>query len=207
MAQDYGTMKRRILRELNRSDLTSDASRAVHTAIEFYADRRFWFNEERWDASTSAGQQYYPMPAGFRDIDELSVHINQNDYLLFRRHWQDIEDFSVSPNTYTGYPTDYAVQRNELRLYPAPNDSYKMTMTGLTNLAELSSDSVSNAWMTYGEEMIRSRACVDLIENLLQDYDEPRSQLYRRREMEAFQNLKMESNRRIATGKSRKARW
>lgn len=124
---DYVTLQRRIWHELDRSDITADAQAAIQTAIRFYAHRRFYFNEERWTASTVANQEYYAVPLNFRNIDTLKLTVNANSYLLTERTWAEIENWAIAASTFTGYPSDFAMQRNEIRLYPIPNAAYTMT--------------------------------------------------------------------------------
>lgn len=204
---NYGTMTTRILNELDRDDITAEVQTAIQTAIKYYASHRFFFNEERWLASTTASQEYYPLPNNFKEIDTIRLTASDNNYLLHRRHWDEMEELAVDASTYEGYPTDYTIFRNELRLYPVPNASYKMQLSGQKDLAGLSADSTTNDWMTTAEELIRSRAAADVLENILQDYDGPRVTLYKTRERDTFRNLKDESYSRVATGRSRKRRW
>ncbi len=204
---DYITLQRRIWNELDRTDITAVAQDAIKTAIRHYAWQRLFFNEERWTSTTVADQEFYAFPSDFRDIDSLRVTVSDNDYVLFRRDWSTLEDWVINPGTYTGFPTDYAIFRNELRLYPVPNGAYTLHLSGQRDLSALENDSDTNDWLTHGEELIRSRACADLIENIIQDYDEPRSVLYKRREADALDALRRESTIRLSTGRSRKARW
>lgn len=204
---DYVTMQRRIWRELDRDDITAVAQDAIQSAIRFYAGQRFWFNEDRWTATTSTNVEYYSFPQNFRDVDTLNITVGQNRYTLLRRTWAYLEDIARNTQNYRGYPTDYAVYRNELRLYPIPPDQYTLELAGQADLMDLSSDTTTNAWMVHGEEMIRSRACADILETYTQDYDNPRIQVYRQRESDNFQRLRMESNKRLSTGRVRKSLW
>lgn len=204
---DYVTMQRRIWRELDRNDITSVAQDAIQSAVRFYGGQRMWFNEQRWTASTSTSVEYYSLPNEFREVDTINITVNTNQYPLRRRSWAEIDEAAQPANLYSGYPTEYAIQRNELRLYPIPNAQFTLVLSGQSDLTELSSDAATNAWMVHGEELIRSRACADILETYTQDYDNPRIAVYRNREQENFLRLRMESNKRLATGKVRKRRW
>lgn len=202
---DYITMQRRIWRELDREDITAVAQDAIVSAVRFYAGQRFWFNEQKWTATTSTDVEYYSLPNNFRDVDTVNITVGQNRYSLLRRQWSYIDDIARNSQNYRGYPTDFCVYRNELRVYPIPNEAYVLELSGQADLAELSADAVSTAWMVHGEELIRSRACADLLETYLQDYEGPRIQVYREREKDNFLRLRMESNKRLATGRVRKS--
>ncbi len=204
---DFITMQRRIWRELDRNDITSVAQDAIRSAVRFYSGQRFWFNEQRWTASTSTSIEFYSFPNEFRDVDTLNIRVNTNRYPLIRRTWNELDEFAQSADLYSGYPTEYAIQRNELRLYPVPNAQFELTLSGQSDLSELTADASSNAWMVHGEELIRARACVDILETYTQDYDNPRISVYRNREQENFLRLRMESNKRLSTGRVRKRRW
>lgn len=200
-------MQRRIWRELDRDDITAVAQDAINSAIRFYAGQRFWFNEERWTATSATSVEFYSLPPNFRDVDTINITVDQNRYTLLRRQWSYLEDIARNTQNYRGYPTDYCIYRNELRLYPIPQGEYVMELSGQADLADLSADAASNPWMVHGEELIRSRACADVLETYTQDYDNPRIQVYRSREADNFQRLRMESNKRLSTGRLRRSLW
>lgn len=205
---DYITMQRRIWRELDRDDITAPVQDAIQSAVKFYTGQRFWFNEQRWTASTSTGIEYYSLPNDFREVDTINISTQSNNrYQLRRRSWAELDAFAQSPGQLTGYPSDYAIQRNELRVFPVPNGQFAMELSGQGDLTDLSADAATNAWMVHGEELIRSRACVDILETYTQDYDSPRIDVYRRREQENFNRLKIESNKRMSTGTVRRSLW
>lgn len=199
---DLGTMENRVSDELNRTDMTAYARTAIQTAIKHYEGTRFWFNEGRSTASTVADQEWYDMPSDFREIDSLKITINDNDYVLNERHYSEIENWAITPSAYTGYPTDYCIYNDQLRLYPAPNDVYTLSISYWKDLTDIATATDSNAWMVEAEELIRSRVEADLCFRVIRDFE--RAQGFKTLETEALNRLLAETGRRTTTGYSKR---
>ena len=199
---DLGTMENRIADELNRTDMTSHARTAILTAVKHFEGERFWFSEERATASTVASQEWYDLPTDFRGVDSITVTINNNAYPLIERTYNELEDWNISSSTYTGYPTDFAIYNDQLRLYPIPNDAYTLTISYIKNLSSLATATDTNAWMVEAEELIRSRAESDVCMRVIRDFE--RAQGFKLLEQEALKRLLRESNRRTSTGFTRR---
>jgi len=200
---DYGTMTSRILDDMNRTDLTSQAQSAIKSAIAFYENRRFWFLEQRPTSNTVAGQEFYGLPSDFLDSDSLVLEVNNWTYPLHERRYNVLEDWFVKSATFTGYPTDYAIYDKQIRLYPIPNsDTYTFTLSYYKRLSSLGSDSDTNDWMTEGEELIRRRAEWTLNSGKLRDYDA--AQACKMLEQEALLQHERLTRARLLTGHTKK---
>jgi len=204
MADDFQTMKLRILDELTRTDLTSQAGLAINSAIAHYESERFWFNEARSTTNTVSGQEYYALPSDYIDTDVLSVVINNYSYVLPQRTHTQLEEWYVSNSSYTGYPRDHSIYEEQIRLYPIANGAYPLTLSYIKQLTSLSADADTNAWMTVGEgeELIRSRAEADMCARILQDLD--RAAIYKALETETYSKLHGKTNKRLMRGRSRR---
>src|SRR5210317_42232 len=141
-------MRNRILDDLNRTDLTSQAENAIKTAISFYEKNRFWFLEQRSETYTVNGQEYYPVPDNYLDIDSLVIEVNNYAYPLNKRSYGTLEDWFVKSSVFLSYPTDYALystgEQTEIRLYPVPNGEYKLTLSFFGSLDELQAETDTN---------------------------------------------------------------
>ena len=155
---DYGTMQARIGNELERSDTTSLGYIAseILSAIRHYETERFWFNEEVATTSTVADQSNYALPTDFIYDDHMTVTVSGRKYPVFPRTYQEIAD--VDETTFSGYPSIYAIHKEEFRLYPTPNGVYTLTHAYVKSLSSLSADADTNAWMVEAEPLIRARA-------------------------------------------------
>ena len=91
----FGTMTSRILDDLDRNDLTSQAQSAIKTAIAYYSSTRFWFLEQRATSTTVSGTEFYGLPADFYDEDSLVMEYNGYTYPLTKRHYSTTEDLSL----------------------------------------------------------------------------------------------------------------
>lgn len=207
----YGTMQTRVAGELNRTDLTSEIQDSILSAIKHYEGRRLWFNESIRTTTTTASDEYVDEPSDLSEIDSITITISSTKIPLKKRTWQYLEDLDVT-TTLTGQPREYALFDEQIRLYPIPDDTYTLTLSGGKKFATLSGDSDTNAWMTTGEELIRSRAVADVRANVMRDQAALQEQMtfvqhpegfICAREKGAFTRLKNESSQRTSVGKLR----
>lgn len=158
-----GTMRTRIAREMKRGDiLATDASviDAIVSAIGFYENERFFFNEFRDESfSAVASTAYQTLTITPVIIDSVKALIGTRDYPLISKTWGELE--AIDSGQFEGYPDYYAWHSDELRLYPPPNDSYTIKVSGVKILTEVSvsaTNATSNAWTTDAKDMIRLHA-------------------------------------------------
>jgi hypothetical protein len=181
---DYGTMKSRIAREIERDDRSTEVAEAIQSAIGLWDGTRFWFNEKVLSLNTVASQEYYAMSAlldsagaallsgeGLIEIDSFTLTYSNQPYPLNERTqgWMDM--MQATSATYTGQPSDYSIFGNQIRLHPIPDAVYSCTISGLSSLSTLSADGDTNAWMTSGEALIRNQAKVLLYRDIIRDMD------------------------------------
>ncbi len=168
----YGDMQTRIADELDRGDLTAQIKKAILSAIAFYERKKFYFTESSGTTfSTVIGQEFY----GSSDLAAIAtspmIDVLRGNYVglrvdLTKRAWEYIDDISVL-TTSKARPMDWAYRAQQIRLYPIPDAVYTMTIVHLPRLAALSADGDSNAWTNDAEELIRSRAKVDVMRNVI----------------------------------------
>lgn len=200
-----GDMKTRIADELSRSDLTSQIAKSITTAIAFYERKPFWFNDGLDTFSTVANQEYYSSSdlaaiATLVEIRSLRLTVNGSRYPIQKRPFTYIDKISVMP-TVTGWPNQYAYWNKQIRVYPIPQGVYTFTLAYIKRLTALSGDSDTNAWTDDAEVLIRTRAKIDLMVNVMR---EPNIQdeilLLRSQEQEQLSALRGETGSRGATG-------
>ncbi len=200
----FGTMVNRIADDMARSDVTAAAKAEINSAIRHYSTRRFWFLEARATVNTVDSQEFYTLPGDFMDIDSLVITVNSWTYSLIQRTYQALEDWFVQASTFTGYPTDFAIYDQQLRLYPVPNGAYQMTLSYLQRLEDLSATASTNSWMTEGEELIRARAESRLYVNRYRDFEA--AQAMQMVENDALSAMIRIQNQRIMTGSTKRRR-
>ena len=186
-------MTTRILSELNRTDLSSQAADAIKTAISYYGNDPWGFNETSTAISVVSGTYRYSLPADF--ITELAVAYDDSGYRypLFKISigtWD--ARFTTS---YQSEPQDYCLFADSILFQPTPYDSYSAVLTYVHSLPELS-DSASNPWTIECEEMIRMRATADLLENVIRGQDAAQQAIIcRARESEIYRRLRSKRER------------
>jgi len=166
-------LKTRIADELNRTDLTSQIALSIQSAIDFYGPESFWFQEERSTKNTADGQEYYSLPLDYISLNTIRVTVNNtNDYLLIERSNKYFEQAYNPATLYKGYPQDWTIYAQQLRLGPIPNGIYPMVIHYIKFLDDLGSDAESNAYTNrLVEQLIRFRAKGDIAANVIRDYN------------------------------------
>lgn len=193
-------LKAQIADNLNRGDLTTQIAALIPRAIEFYADQRFWFNEDRKTVTTTIGNEYVTIPSGLREEDSVLVTIGGSRYRLTKRSSMYIEDLHAATNT-EGQPSDYAWIGTQFRLWPTPNDTYTITVLGIYDIAYPDSDSGSNAWTDAARELIAGQVEFYLARDTLRDPE--RMQMAANAVDLALSKLIGKTGKRTGTGRMR----
>ena len=201
----YGDLQTRIADELDRSDLTSQIQKSILTAVAYYERQPFWFTESSFTFSTVAGQELY----GSSDAAAIATaptieRLNGNFFGLrtpmIKHPWEYIDNISTL-TTSRATPRDWAYRAYQIRVYPIPDRAYTITAYYTPRLTTVSSNSDSNAWTNDAEALIRSRAKIDLIANVIRGPDMVEElTVLRAQEQEELNALRMETTRRKATG-------
>lgn len=170
-----GTMRDRIADELDRADLTSQIEREIKSAVAYYERKRFWFNEKRTNFATVNGQEWYTSTDDsdipyLLTLDIAKIALSSSDkYELELMPYADLEAVSFGEAEDEGQPTQMAYFQKQIRLYPIPDASYSVVLSGIFALGDLSASADTNAWMTDGEALIRARAKRNILRNVIRD--------------------------------------
>ncbi len=201
----YSDMQARIADELNRDDLSSQIRLAIKSAIAYLETEPFYFNEQRAYVTTSAGTRAYGLPDEFQGVNTLTLTYNNYITLLDEKPWSYIEHITSTTES-QGWPRAYAIYDYQLWVYPIPDQAYTLTMAYYKRLEDVSATGSDNAWMDprHGEEIVRTLAKVDLMENVIPDPARlKQAQVLRTRYDRLLANLKWESASRTTTGRVR----
>lgn len=172
---NLGTMRDRIADELDRADMTSQIEREIKSAVAFYERKRFWFNEQRIDFPTVASQEWYTSADDSAIPNLLTLDIAKiaigatNKYELELAPYAELEFASDNGAADEGQPTSLAYFQKQVRLYPIPDASYSVVLSGIFSLGDLSASADTNAWMTDGEALIRQRVRAMIYSNVIRD--------------------------------------
>jgi len=206
---DYGTMKRRVAKEMKRGEITASSTavaKSVIDAIHYFERRRFPWNEfqgalKTTVASVTAVTLSVTNVPNIILVDSIRMVIGSRDYPIRHEPWHRIE--SIDSGQWYGYPEMYAIHSNEIRLYPPPNAAYPMRWAGIKKLDDVSlgaTSTASNKWMTDGEELIRLRAKATIFRdelrnpNLAQFFDAAANQVY--------DDIHKETTAKVASGRT-----
>jgi hypothetical protein len=200
-------MVSRIRDELNRgTGYDAAIKREIVSSIDFYKSRRFHFNIRRATTDTIAGQEYYDMPTDFIEVDLIRLLYSSGNFTdpLIETTYAWIERNRTNQN-YRSEPEKYAMQGNDLRLWPVPDDAYRLTMTYLyedSGVSASASDGASNDWMTHGEEMIRLRTKAGVLRNQVGGPEAfATADTFDREALRVYRELKRRANRQQSSGR------
>jgi hypothetical protein len=196
----YLDLRTRIINETNRDDLTDvlAGQLVIHIAqaIDFYASRRFWFNEGIKTAACVVGNEYVTKPTGLRVIDRATVTVGSFQNTLRERPLTYIDALAAVASS--GQPTEYAELGDTIRLWPKPNATYPLGFVGIVDLPALVNDGDSNAWTIQGYSLITARTKWSLFAN--QFYDDGKAGSAKAEETDALMRLSGETARRLSSG-------
>lgn len=168
MANDLAAMKARIASELgNRTDLASQITDAINTAIKAYQGKRFRFS----DVTPLAPPSFNTV--GGTWIYDSATNANIGSLLRIDYVLAQIGNY-LQPLTYLdpaqvrihnqlgvmkGQPLWWSYEGNSLLIAPVPDQAYPITLGLFRDVAAPATvDEANNPWMTDGELLIRSRA-------------------------------------------------
>lgn len=172
-------MQTRIIDDTLRDDLQNQIKNAINDAIDLQEGERYKFNERRYRILTVASQEYYDLTTPtlldkdgaattdtLLELDDITCTVNDWPYPLTPRTQQHVNMWQST--TYQGQPADYTIYGGQLRLWPIPDQEYRLDLMGLARLGPrpLSNDNDTNAWMTDGAGIIRGTAKMLLYDKL-----------------------------------------
>lgn len=177
-------MQTRITDDTLRDDLSSQIQNAINDAIELQEGERYKFNEKRYRILTVAAQEYYDLTTPtlldqdgaattdtLLELDDITAIVSNQPYRLRPRTQQYINERQST--TYQGQPADYTIYGQQLRIFPIPDQEYRLDLMGLARLGPnpLSADTDTNGWMTDGAPIIRAQAEILLYRDIIRDTD------------------------------------
>lgn len=197
----YGTMQTRISNELNRGNLTTFIQDAILSALKFYRRQPFRWNIARTQTTLSDGVEFYSLPSDFIEAYSIVLEDGNEREMMAERSYFWVEQ-TKQFSDYESRPYVYTIQNDEFRVYPVPDQSYTVVMNYVYELDEPTSDGATNSWFTDGEELIRTHAKVDILENVVRGQESlQEAQILRGREQEILMQLRREYKRSQSSGK------
>jgi hypothetical protein len=166
----FANMVRRIRNDLNRgSSHDTRIKEAICDAIEYFTPRRLGFNQKRAQTVLESAREFIALPTDWIEVDHMRLELDSERRPLTEVAFDWIED-NQRGQVIAGEPTHYAIHAREARFYPVPDRSYTLVMSFHCEFNDISvsaSDGATNAWMTEGELLVRTRALGDLYMNYI----------------------------------------
>lgn len=153
----FGGLRDNIIEEIGKvgASLTAIVELQIQNAVEFYANQVFWFNEGNYTFTTSSSQAAYPWPSDFMAAEFMQVSYGGANFQVEPKPYQWIAE--LDNGKVFSVPAAYAMFNQNFRLFPVPNASYTIVLDYQKRLPTLSVSTDSNAWTTYGQDLIIAR--------------------------------------------------
>lgn len=144
-----------ILGDLHRSDITAQVATAMTNAVTKLRMERLYFNEVQTSFTATstalfAVSTYLP---NLLQFDTVRVWHNGSPSLLGRAQWSDLAE--LDETTDTGLPSSWAVHHEVMRLFPTPDSTMTIEVSGLKELS-------LTAWCSYAPTLIRVMSEVEV---------------------------------------------
>jgi hypothetical protein len=188
-------MRSRIEDDLDRTDLSTQITKAINRAIEYYESERFWFSEKVGTFVTIANQSNYGTadgaPSDIAEIDYVEITLSGKEYPLTDRSYTYIKD-RIGADV-TGEPSDFAYYQEKFYFYPIPNAVRTITISYQQKYAELSADGDTNDFTTDAEDLIEARARWWIYSRIIKDQEQ--ANIAKAEEADALQNLRIKTEK------------
>ena len=201
----FDQMLARIQTDIKRTDIDTSIKKAINRAVQHYSKERFFFNEAKTTFATIANTETYAygsgtIPSDIWAIDRMTITRTSTDiYPLPQVSFEDLRYMSTTGTSSPNLPDVWALWNKTFYFYPIPNAVYTMTLYYQPAYADLSATSDTNVFLSYGEDLIESRARAWLYARLLEDPTQ--AQVAKVEEQEALQALRERSSSVISTGR------
>ena len=175
MATRY-TLEAEIVDDLQRSDLTTQVTKAVATAIKAYEEERFFFNEAYAVSVTLSSSVAFlalsALPTRILQFDRVRLKQSTNTYSdLCKRDYSWI--MARQDVVALAQPYEYCIYNEKLMFDSYAASNYTLVLDGLKSLGNSASNTYSTsssiAWFDNAYELIRHRAKRELYMHVLKD--------------------------------------
>lgn len=142
-------MQTRIADELSRTDLSSQIALEITSAIQFFQNERFWFNEDVMvTITTISGQRNYTLPPNFGAVTTVRSQLGQMTYALEPRTIQYLDTIDWGNSFISSYLDYYTLFNGMIRLYPPPVANLPIYIRGTVVLPSLTTTAATKSYAT-----------------------------------------------------------
>ncbi len=190
-----------ILDDLKRTDMTDAASSAISSAISHYETEKWWFLETTSIITATASQGSYTLTSTYLNNDSVLVTVSSQYEPLTQRGFHEINE--KDSGAIYGTPDQYCFYGNLIRLYPVPDKTYNITLSGDVKLETTAT--ASNSWTNIANNLIRHKAVKEIYASKL--LDENNAAMAEKQELQEYSKLRTTHLLRTTRGKIRKTEW
>src|SRR5215469_15343346 len=156
---------------LNRDDLPADfVEEMANEQITLFGPQLFSPSEQTQYFNTQAGQNIYPLPAGFQRLTYVRVQFNGIWIpVTIAQNYQQILNVDPLQPPFLSLPVSLCrVYGLQLRLFPTPNNIYPVELTMLgTVMGPTDPQDTTNFWVNDGNVFLRAATCLAICQEYL----------------------------------------
>lgn len=191
-------ISKRLLDKNNVAVSTSDVDLAINDAVDYWKQRRFWFNETSTTVVLTIDDPVIPMPADF--LFEITTGGFIIDYAQTR--WKltkvNLASYELNNTEGKGLPFSYTYKGGQWLMYYYPDQAYNLEITYIKDYDLLEDDSDTNDFTNLASRLIEYDALSRLQAEIRQD--EKMEAYYTARAENEANNLFQRANKVSGTG-------
>ena len=136
---NYTELKTAIANYTHRDDLTAKLPTFIQLA-EANIFRELSLNEIETSVTATTSGNSITLPSDFGSVSRLIITYQGRELNI---------DYAIDPSvsTTSGFPSSYTLEKNVLRLFPAPSDAYSYTLFYIPSITGLSDANTTN-WLS-----------------------------------------------------------
>ena len=142
-------LQTRVADELSRPDLSSQIALEITSAIQFYSQEKFFWNENVMiTLTTIQGQRDYILPPNFGSVMSVRSQLGHMTYSIEPRTIQYLDTIDWGNSFVASYIDMYALFNNMIRLYPPPTTGLPIYIRGTVILPTLTTTAATKSYTT-----------------------------------------------------------
>ena len=198
----FSELKTRIAKKLldpnNVAVSAEDVGLAINDAIDFWKEKKFWFNETSQSVTLTVDDPEITMPSDFLfeiDTGGFIISYANTEWELKKVH---VSEYEANDTAGKGLPYIYTYKGGSWLVYYYPDQAYSLVITYIKDYADLVNDADTNDFTLQAKRLIEYEALSRLYAEFRQD--EKMEAYYSNRAKSERNNLRDRTSKVSGTG-------